>query len=184
MQRLLIVIVSLLSFITIGGAINKVKAADTNNPDPVVASQKMDYTDLSRVEKTQVDCLADNIYFEARAEPTLGQKAVAFVTMNRVNHHKYPSSVCGVVKQKNASTCQFSWWCDSRMKSQSNRRSFDIEAYHKAREIATEIYLKYHNVHDVTKGALFYHAVHVSKSALGVKKLRVTTKIGRHVFYN
>ena len=47
----------------------------------------------------ELDCLAKNIYFEARGESLTGKIAVANVTMNRVEHHKYPSTVCGVVTQ-------------------------------------------------------------------------------------
>jgi len=36
------------------------------------------------------ECLATNIYFEARGESYEGQKAVAFVTLNRVESNKFP----------------------------------------------------------------------------------------------
>ena len=45
------------------------------------------------------DCLAQNIYFEARSESQAGMIAVAQVTMNRVKHPRYPNTVCEVVKQ-------------------------------------------------------------------------------------
>ena len=35
------------------------------------------------------DCLAQNIYFEARSESQAGMIAVAQVTMNRVKHPRY-----------------------------------------------------------------------------------------------
>ena len=38
-------------------------------------------------------CLAKNIYFESRNQPTLGQIAVGQVTMNRVNSPKFPNTV-------------------------------------------------------------------------------------------
>ena len=47
------------------------------------------------------DCLAFDVYFEARGEPEAGQYAVAEVTMNRVASGRYPDTVCGVVHQKN-----------------------------------------------------------------------------------
>ncbi len=52
-----------------------------------------------------LECLATNVYREARGESMEGQIAVAEVTLNRVYSGKYPSSICGVVYQKN----QFSW---------------------------------------------------------------------------
>jgi hypothetical protein len=41
---------------------------------------------------TEINCLALNIYWEARSEPKKGQIAVAQVTVNRVNHPKYPNT--------------------------------------------------------------------------------------------
>ena len=80
-------------------------------------------------------CLAENIYFEARAEGMDGKAAVANVTRNRVESNLFPNTYCGVVyqgpvreswktkKQKDLADedrvyyprkhrCQFSWYCD------------------------------------------------------------------------
>ena len=64
--------------------------------------------DLSSVNETpvpfphterDVQCLARNIYFEARGESIEGQEAVALVTLNRVMDENYPDTVCEVVHQ-------------------------------------------------------------------------------------
>ena len=83
----------------------------------------------------EVVCLAENIYFEARAESLEGKAAVANVTRNRVESNKFPNTYCGVVQEgpvreswktrKDKSLadedrvyypikhrCQFSWYCD------------------------------------------------------------------------
>lgn len=60
---------------------------------------------IDRLDPKEVACLADNIYHEARGESVAGQKAVAHVTLNRVAHHAYPDTICGVVHQRR----QFSW---------------------------------------------------------------------------
>src|SRR5882672_11161357 len=52
-------------------------------------------------DRRNLACLARNVYFEARGEPTAGQYAVAEVTMNRKASGRYPDTVCGVVYQKN-----------------------------------------------------------------------------------
>mgnify|MGYP003316608280 CR=1 FL=1 len=69
-------------------------------------------------------CLALNVYFEARSENMASQIAVSLVVMNRVEDHRFPNTVCEVVKQgltykwkpslpiKNR--CQFSWYCDGK----------------------------------------------------------------------
>ena len=46
-----------------------------------------------------VMCLALNVYHEAKNQSTIGQIAVAQVTMNRVYDERYPNNVCDVVKQ-------------------------------------------------------------------------------------
>jgi hypothetical protein len=64
---------------------------------------------------SELDCLASNVYWEARAEPRLGQIAVAAVTLNRVADPGFPDTVCGVVRQgeeRGRDRCQFSWYCD------------------------------------------------------------------------
>ena len=55
--------------------------------------------------RRSLDCLARNVYYEARGEAIAGQYAVAEVTMNRKSSPHYPKTVCDVVYQKEA----FSW---------------------------------------------------------------------------
>lgn len=184
----------LLSFILFGGvaSFNPSYTEETKQPstsvfgylwsviaDPNV--QVMQYDELRPDVRKQVDCLADNIYFEARSEPETGQIAVAQVTMNRVKSGKFPETVCGVVKQKTNDTCQFSWWCDAKARSQSLKRIFDKATYNKIREIAMMVYFdEEEDIPDVTNGALYFHAVHVT----GSPKKRSSVRIGQHIFYN
>ena len=62
----------------------------------------------------QLECLANNIYWEAASEPFEGKVAVAQVTMNRVESGRFADTVCGVVYQKNVIyekvICQFTWY--------------------------------------------------------------------------
>ena len=48
----------------------------------------------------EVQCLAQNIYYEARNEPEEGKVAVGLVTLNRTQDSRFPDSVCGVVHQR------------------------------------------------------------------------------------
>ena len=66
------------------------------------------YHTLSKSMQKQVDCLTENILFEAGKESKQGQVAVALVTLNRVASGNYASDVCGVVHQKTNGVCQFS----------------------------------------------------------------------------
>jgi spore germination cell wall hydrolase CwlJ-like protein len=131
------------------------------------------YTQLTSEAKTQVDCLAENIYYEAGFEPRDGKIAVAMVTLNRVQNPQFPKDICSVVKQKTKSTCQFSWFCEHNKRIQNN------SAYNQAREIALLVYANYEKMHDMTSGALFYHADYVNPRW----KLERTVVIGRHIFY-
>jgi spore germination cell wall hydrolase CwlJ-like protein len=130
------------------------------------------YTQLTKETQKQVDCLAENIYYEAGFEPHAGKVAVALVTLNRMQDPRFPKDICGVVKQKTTSVCQFSWFCHKV--SIKNK-----EVYEDAKEVAVYVYANYENLKDITKGALYYHADYVSPRW----KLEKTTVIGRHIFY-
>lgn len=132
------------------------------------------YAELSKESQREVDCLALNIYREAGIEETKGMLAVALVTMNRLKTNGFPDTVCKVVKQKTQKVCQFSWVCMNRLPR------IDEKIYNYTRYLATQIYLNHDLIEDVTEGALFYHADYVSPKW---KKLQMTTKIGRHIFY-
>jgi spore germination cell wall hydrolase CwlJ-like protein len=139
---------------------------------------------LTKSEKKQVECLAQNVYYEAGYEPTKGQIAVAMVTLNRVYSGQYPSSICGTMTQKTETTCQFSWWCDDykRIKAVSYRYTkHEKEVFEHARAVATYAYMNYKSMEDVTKGALFFHTKEVHPMWPNTK---VTTVIGNHIFYN
>lgn len=128
---------------------------------------------------TEQQCLANNIYFEARSEGTAGQIAVGQVTLNRVNHEQFPDTVCAVVHQAVMKDgrpvrdrCQFSWYCDGAPEVIRN-----FKAYEKADEIAA--YLLNTEMPDITDGALYYHNHTVSP---GWRHKHVIT-IGNHIFY-
>ncbi len=131
-----------------------------------------------RVDLSQsLDCLALNIYHEARGEPLDGQVAVAQVVMNRVGDAEFPGQVCEVVRQggeRPRHRCQFSWWCDGR-----GDRPDELAAWTGSKDLARRILAG--SVDDPTGGALWYHADSVSP-AWDMDIIR-QAKIGRHVFY-
>lgn len=144
----------------------------------------------NRVEAYQVDfkekeiqCLAENIYFEARGEPLVGRIAVGQVVLNRVKSKKFPSTVCGVVFQAeyNQQTmmpklhrCQFTWWCDGKPEEIKDYSRY-VDAL-----ILSE-YLLTHPMMDVTEGATYYHSAKV-RPRWSFKKQRVSG-ISNHIFY-
>jgi spore germination cell wall hydrolase CwlJ-like protein len=125
----------------------------------------------------EIECLAKNIYFEARSESEQGQLAVGHVVMNRVAHKRYPNSVCTVVKQggeKRRHRCQFSWWCDGRSDLPVNQK-----AWQRSMELAQAIHAGEST--DPTDGALWYHADYVNPKWSTM--LVLGKKIGQHLFY-
>jgi len=136
-----------------------------------VIQQKIltDVTITHEIDNSEVECLARNIYFEARNQPIKGQEAVAHVTLNRLKSGKHGNSICKVVYQPHA----FSWTLNSRSKMN------EIKAETLAREIAFNTLLG--NTKDPTHGATHYHATYVTP--YWSKKLEKKVKISSHIFY-
>ncbi len=117
-------------------------------------------------------CLATAIYFESRGEPLQGQLAVADVVMNRAQSGQYPTSLCGVVKQK----AQFSF---VRGGGRFPAVDAGCEAWARAQAIA-RIALQQKAV-ALPSDVLWYHADYVAPSWGG--RLTRVDKIGAHIFY-
>ena len=122
------------------------------------------------VDPKQHECLALNIYHEARGERVEGQIAVAQVTINRVDHDEWPSTICEVVYEPK----QFSW--THLVKQQTPQ---DNRAWRKARVIARDVMIG--NVEDPTNGAVFYHANYVNPD--WAEYMDLSKVIGNHLFY-
>jgi hypothetical protein len=141
------------------------------------------YSSLTPDAREEVECLAENIYFESAMEPTEGKLAVAFVTMNRLKSGKFADSICGVVKQKIQNVCQFSWWCEDKPRTASITRNLtngQFALYNSILDLATFAYLNADRIKDDTMGATYYHADYVNPHWRHLKK---TVQIGRHIFY-
>jgi len=127
---------------------------------------------LTAHDQQQIQCLAENTYFEAGNQSTKGKIAVNNVVMNRVKDpsHRFGKTACAVVAQKTKGTCQFSWKC-MRLKIHSH------EQFAESKRVAEQVYLG--NVGDVTGGAKFYHANYVNPHW----NLHRLIQIGAHIFY-
>lgn len=117
-------------------------------------------------------CLALNIYFEARNESTLAQRAVAWVTINRAYHTDYPNTLCEVVWDKK----QFSWTHDGK-----SDKPTDNAAWNLAQTIAAEMILNYKDRPDPTEGAIMYHADY--SKPYWRKQYNRVVQIDSHIFY-
>lgn len=119
-------------------------------------------------------CLAQTMYWEARAEGPRGMMAVGWVVLNRLRNDEFPGSVCGVVRQSSPAGCQFSYWCDGRRDVPKR----DAQ-WREAQEIARQ--LLSNPPPDPTRGAVFYHAVYTAPP-WKMSRTR-TARIGHHVYY-
>ena len=147
---------------------------DTYNILPI----KSTFNNLTVEAQKQVTCLAENIYFEAGHEPLDGKKAVAFVTLNRVQSG-YADNICDVVQQKKGNTCQFSWYCDTTFTSRRLTIK-ETSLYNDILQLSTNVFLNFEKMDDVTNGATYYHADYVKPNWTRLQK---ETQIGRHIFY-
>jgi spore germination cell wall hydrolase CwlJ-like protein len=121
------------------------------------------------MDERSIECLARNVYFEARGEPLAGQYAVAEVTMNRRGWGPFRKTVCEIVYQPGA----FSWTSERRLPQPSG------EAWASALRVAEAVYRQKHT--PTLHGARYYHAVYVHPD--WAKEKRRVAKIGRHIFY-
>ncbi len=122
----------------------------------------------------EVECLARNMYFEARGESTAGQLAVGQVTINRTKNEHYPNTICGVVAQRS----QFSWKWDGRPDVISQPKVYSqIEAM---AEVLYDDYYIEDKFPDIVDGATHFHTAAVNPQWKG-KTLVV--RIGNHNFY-
>lgn len=149
---------------------NNQKSADDIIKD---LRKKLSHVDFVR---TETECLAKNIYFEANTESLEGKLAVATVTMNRVQSHVFPKTVCGVVLDQSSKGCQFSWVCDGKTDIIHDRRGY-IESV----KIAEDVLLSNRRSRIITPDVLYYHANYVEPKWAKTKKLFAT--IGAHLFY-
>jgi spore germination cell wall hydrolase CwlJ-like protein len=115
------------------------------------------------MNQSELKCLADNIYYEARGESKVGMLLVAKTTINRSEDPDFPNDICKVVYQKD----QFSWTSTKQNKP-------DSIGYSKAKEIAIESTT-------FKTPALYFHNQTVKPQWA---KTKVVVAIeGNHIFY-
>lgn len=130
------------------------------------------------------ECLAKNIYFEARNQSVAGKVAVSHVVFNRVNSKRFPDTICGVVYQgvKNNDgsmkrhMCQFSWYCDGLSDAPK-----DQDAWEAAQVLASEALVLHQQGYDGTDGSMWYHAKNVKPNWRS--DFNFVGQIDDHLFY-
>jgi spore germination cell wall hydrolase CwlJ-like protein len=146
-------------------------------PARIEATQR----ELKRAQRRESDlqCLAENIYFEARGEPLKGQYAVAEVTLNRTRTEHFPHTICSVVHEmrwdpsRRRMVADFSWTELGALSPDNG------PAWKRAMEVANAAY---DDLHDpIVPGALFYHSTSVRPGWARTRTAIAT--IGNHIFY-
>ena len=122
---------------------------------------------VEQISQADLQCLSEALYFEARGEGAQGQRAVAEVILNRVDHPRFPKTVCGVVNQRG----QFTY--------NKGRRMSNAAAAARSRQIAADALAG--APRELTSGATYFHTTNVRPG--WSKRFTRTTKIGSHVFY-
>ena len=172
--------------------------------------QQLETNSVSKSRHNEVLCLAENIYFEARAESYSGKAAVGNVTRNRVLDKRWPGTYCEVVQQgpkreswktkqtpdKNDAVyypikhrCQFSWYCDGQKdviwanyEKTGQTIKGNARAWKESVELAIMIAGKTKlTVTDNTDGAVYYYAHNLVYPSWAKTKSYIGV-LGNHTF--
>ena len=190
---------------------NQVGAAELTNKAQIILWDKVSEWKVPSTNLKDLVCLAENIYFEARAESMSGKAAVANVTRNRVNDKRWPKTYCKVVQQgpvreswKTRATisttdaiyypikhrCQFSWYCDgnkdkiwANMEKTGKTIQGNAMAWGDSLTVAawTLGYGDFMAIRDNTEGAVFYYNHNLVTPSWKASKHYIKT-IGNHTF--
>lgn len=207
MKKYILLIAGLFSIHSVGAAADKLSsfdhAASLTAQAKSIVFQEVNEAKIPNSKHREMICLAENIYFEARAEGVEGKAAVANVTRNRVESSRFPNTFCDVVYQGPVREswnkkgvyfpvkhkCQFSWYCDGKKdiiwanyEKTGETIQLNADAWRKSVEVAiwTLGYGSY-RVNDNTDGALYYYAHNLVYPYWADHK-DVTVIVGNHTF--
>ena len=156
--------------------VNSVTSYKFGSLQEIIVDKPKSFVSVDNVDRI-LDCLAMNIYKEAKGEPFEGKVAVAQVTLNRAKNPKFPSDVCKVVMQKNVImdkvVCQFSWYCDGYATNKPKDPAYD-ESFKVAKKVLLEGFKL-----DGLVDALYFHSIDVKPQWPHQKLIQ----IGNHIFY-
>src|SRR6185312_9431184 len=141
------------------------------------AEQRAQKRALRRAD--DLECLAENVYFEARGEPMDGQYAVAEVTLNRTRAQNFPHSICAVVHETRWDAGRRRYVADFSWTELGGLAPQDVQAWKSAMAVATAVYDDLRE--PLVPGALFYHATNIRPA--WARGRRAVATIGNHIFY-
>ena len=187
-------------------------AAELTAQAKQIVWQEVNEAKIPNSKHREMICLAENIYFESRAEGINGKAAVANVTRNRVESNQFPNTYCEVVYQgpvreswktkqhKNLADedrvyypirhrCQFSWYCDgekdiiwANYERTGETITLNAQAWRQSVEIAIWT-LGYGNMRvNDNTGGALYYYAHNLVYPHWADSKHLTVVIGNHTF--
>lgn len=102
------------------------------------------YANINPNLNNPLECMAANIYHEARGESLRDKLSVGHVVLNRLRNIKWPKTICSVIKQRG----QFVWY-GKRSKIK------EMQVWSEIVELSKRILDN--RTTDPTKGATFFH---------------------------
>ena len=181
---------------------NKIDAiantADMYMPDVGASDGPLSYEEILPSDfNDELECMQNNIFFEARNQNRTAQLSVGWVTINRVMSRKYPNTVCSVVYQGKHNAkglpykykCKFSWYCDGLSDTPNLTNKLEERAWEVAHEVATTLIKScVYGINpeqcpdDPSEGALYYHSISVDP--YWRSSMVQTAQVGDHIFYS
>jgi N-acetylmuramoyl-L-alanine amidase len=132
------------------------------------------------LHRGDIDLLARTLYGEARGEGIEGMQAIAWVVVNRVRRGapRFAETLAGVVKAPH----QFSCWSKSDPNAKLCSSVTEADPIFALAVFAASSVLS-GQVRDMVGGADHYHATWLKPYPHWAASMKVTAKIGQHVFY-
>lgn len=139
------------------------------------------------VDNKDLECMATNMYFEARNQNTdAAMAAVGYIVLNRVAARRYQNTVCGVVYEGKRisgqyvkNKCQFSWVCDGTPNVVSPHNAIERDAWERSKRIAYGVLSR--TIDNPIGSATMYHATYVSPYWMDAYDMVV--QVEDHIFY-
>ncbi len=184
-------------------------SADTTGQHPnfkIVTEEDWIYQagDWEPITQSDITCLVQNAYHEARGDGYAGMYAVTMVVMNRVADRRYPDTICGVVYQGPTreswktrenpdladwervyhpvrNRCQFSWYCDGKSDTMHDEDAFFLAQ--QISHLVIKAYMGEYPLADITEGSTHYHADYVNPRWASSRGMTKIARVGVHYFY-
>lgn len=109
-------------------------------------------SEVKAEQRSDVHCLAETIFREARGTNVEEKILVGNVVLNRMKSGKFPETACGVLNQKG----QFPWINKFSMKER--QKTINREKIEYDESFVLAVYLLQGKIDDASNGALFFHS--------------------------